>query len=394
MELLATWLLPDGRAGAALPDGRTVRVAGAVPGDRVQVEVTAERGRAVDAVVTRVASASPDRRPPRCPHAATCGGCDLDGVDAAARLRWLGAMLGHVYGRPDVPVVASPRQEGHRARITLHFDGGRVGYRAPRSHDLVPIERCLVARPEVQAALDRLQRLLADEPAAFDGLTDVELRTDGAHTVSVFSGRLRSAAAAATLARLGDVVVDAKTLAGEPGLTLTVGGLPLHVGPRAFFQVNPEVNELLGDFVRSSVLAAAPERVLDLYAGVGNLSLPLARAGTPVVAVEAPGPGAEDLRRNAKGLPVEVLAVAAERFDPSRTPFDAVILDPPRAGAPGVLAKVGRLRPKVLVYVSCFAPSAARDLAGLSGYELVDVRGFDLFPATHHVESVAVLRRR
>ncbi|MCA9495269.1 MAG: class I SAM-dependent RNA methyltransferase, partial [Myxococcales bacterium] len=134
-------------------------------------------------------------------------------------------------------------------------------------------------------------------------------------------------------------------------------------------------------------------RVLDLYAGIGNLSLPLAARGLPVIAVEAPGPGSEDLRRNAAGLPAEVHARPVERFDASRSPFDALVLDPPRAGAPGVLPKVTLLRPRVIVLVSCFAASAARDLAELKGYRAVSVRCFDLFPDTHHVETVVVLER-
>lgn len=391
LPVRAEWLLPDGRAGATLPDGRTVRLAGALPGDEVDAVVTGVRGRAVDADVVAIRVPSPDRRPPPCPHSARCGGCDLDQADPAARRRWLGAMLAHVYGRPGpVEVVASPRAEGHRARIGLHLEAGRVGYRAPRSHTLVPIERCRVARPEVQAAFERLHARLAEEPQAFEGLTDVEIRTDGAATAFVFAGRAHRPEA---LAPLGTVVVDGRTVHGDPLLSVDGGGGPLRVGPRAFYQVNLEANVLLGGFVREAVAAAAPERVLDLYAGVGNLSLPLARAGTPVVAVESPGPGAEDLRRNARGLPVEVVALPVERFDPSRTPFDAVVLDPPRAGAPGVLPKVLRNRPKVVVYVSCFAPSAARDLAAIRGYEVAEVRGFDLFPDTHHVESVVVLRR-
>ncbi len=391
MDADLTWLLPDGRAGASLPDGRMLRVAGGLPGDRVTVAPTQERGRTVDATVSARLADSPHRRVAPCPLTEACGGCDLAAADPAARLSWLGAMLAHVYHR-DVPVVVtpSPRPTGHRARITLHFQDGALGYRAPRSHVLVPVAQCPVARPEVQSALDALLALLSAEPRAFSGLTDVELRTDGARVVYAFEGRT---ADPARLSPLGNVVVDGRTVAGNPALDLVVDGVHLRVGARSFYQVNLEVNLLLGAFVRETLRNAGAERVLDLYAGVGNLSLPLAATGTPVVAVESPGPGAEDLRHNARGLPVEVKALSAEKFDPSRTPFDAVILDPPRAGAAGVLPRVLRNRPKTVVYVSCFAPSAARDLANAQGYELVDLRGFDLFPDTHHVESVAVLRR-
>ena len=106
-----------------------------------------------------------------------------------------------------------------------------------------------------------------------------------------------------------------------------------------------------------------------------------------------PGSASEDLRFNGAALGVQAVAATLERFDPSRTPFDAVVLDPPRAGAPGVLARVTRQRPRTIVYVSCFPPSAAKDLQEAKGYRIASVTAFELFPDTHHVEAVVVLER-
>jgi 23S rRNA (uracil1939-C5)-methyltransferase len=186
-------------------------------------------------------------------------------------------------------------------------------------------------------------------------------------------------------------------VAGVPTLTLEVDGVQLRASPRAFYQVNLEANGLLVAWVREQVLQRRPERVLDLYAGIGNLSLPLAARGVPVAAVESEGQAVADLRHTAQRWShVSAIVQRVERFDPSREAFDVVLLDPPRAGAPGILPRVVRNRPRAIVYVSCHAPSAARDLRKIRGrgYELVATRCFDLFPDTHHLETVLVLERR
>lgn len=391
--LRTTWLLPDGRAGGRTDDGRTVRIAGAVPGDLVAYVPTGGTGRTVDAVVGEILEPSPDRRAPVCPHSATCGGCDLDGFAASARAEALTAMVARSFRwEQPIPFVPSPRPIGHRARIKLAIEGGRLGYRAARSHDLVPIDVCRVARPEIAVAHATLQAWLDADPSRTRGLVGVELRSDGERVVYAFESDGKSDPK--TLSQLGDVAVDGRRISGDPVLELQGDGVRLRASPASFYQVNLENNLALVAHVREIVTERRSERVLDLYAGIGNIGLAIAAAGTPVVAVESPGPGAEDLRFNASPFPgTEILAVKAEKFEPSRVAFDAVVLDPPRSGAAGVLGRVARNRPKTVVYVSCFAPNAARDLGELKGYTLRSLTAFDLFPDTHHVEVVAVLER-
>lgn len=378
-EIEIGWLLPDGRGGGRDEHG-IVRLEGALPGDVVLTD--GER-----VVERRVAS--PDRRAPACPHADRCGGCDLAELRPEARVEALRRTVAHAL-RLDPPPewVPSPRPTGHRARIKLAIEGGRVGYRPPRSHDLVPVDTCLVARDEVRAALDRLRACTLP-----DGLDGVEIRSDGERAVYAFtaSGRVDATA----LAGLGDVALDGRAVAGEPTLTLRVGGLSLRASPRSFYQVNLEINEALVGHVRDVVLGMRPERVLDLYCGVGNLSLPIADAGVPVTAVELEGQAIADLRASRGDRPVDAVASAVERYDPTRAAFDVVVLDPPRAGAPGVVGRLLRQRPRALVYVSCHLPSAVRDLkdALRAGYALTSVRCFDMFPDTHHFETVLVLVR-
>ena len=194
------------------------------------------------------------------------------------------------------------------------------------------------------------------------------------------------------------MALDGRRLSGDPTLWLSVGDLRLRASPRTFYQVNLELNAVLVDLVVAAVREARPQRTLDLYAGNGNFTLPLARhTDAPVLAVEREGQATADLAASAEaaGLRVPVLTLPVERFDPSREPFDVVVLDPPRAGAPGVVPRLLRNRPRRIVYVACHPPSAARDLrpALKAGYRLVRAQALDLFPDTHHVETVAILDR-
>lgn len=384
-QLDVEWILPDGRVGGRTPDG-TFKVHGPLVGERIQPTAGKPRGRTLEISAYDSLSPSPHRVEHACPVQAACGGCDLGALDPTVRAQQLAAMVQRALQLDAPPaLVPSPRASRHRARIRLSIDGQTLGYRGARSHALVPVGDCLAARDEVAARIAEVRDALP-----LPGATAVEIRSDGVRAVLAFDGKIPRGA----LDRLDDVAVEGRAVRGDPTLVLP-GAVPMRASPRSFYQVNLEANALLVAHVVALVEAVAPERVLDLYAGIGNLSLPLAARGTPVAAVELEGQAVADLRHNAQGLPVEVIGVDAGRFDPSRTPFDVVVLDPPRAGAPGVVDRLLLQRPRRIVLVSCHVPSAARDIAPLlrAGYRLGPVTAFDLFPDTHHVETVLALDR-
>lgn len=371
-----------------------VALDGALPGDVVTWTEGRRRGRFVEGDLCEIVTESPHRIAPTCPHASTCGGCDLGAFEPNARSAALSEVVRRaVAWDAEVPWVPSPHAVGYRGRVTLHVDAGRLGYRAAGSHALAPIDGCEIANPAIQGRLPDLAALVARAPDAPP--RRVEVRTDGHRVVLVWDDAV-TAAPPRDDAAFPDVAHGARVLAGDPTLSLEVDGVPLKAPPTAFFQVNAGINALLAAWVRDRVLAVDPERVLDLYAGIGNLGLPLARRGVPVVAVERDGPALEALRdvATAHGWNVEAIARPAENFDPAFTPYDVAVLDPPRAGAGQVLARVLRNRPKRVVYVACDIVAAARDVRQhAKGYRLTDVCAFDMFPKTHHVEVGLVLDR-
>ena len=398
MQVEVMWLLPDGQGAGRGPDG-ILHVPGGLPGDLVEAEAVSRQGSTTTTSITALVRPSLDRRPPPCPWSASCGGCDLDALSSTGQIRAKAEMVRHAARLDEAPPInASPRASGYRARVRLEIREGRVGFHGARSHQLVEIGVCGIARPEVALALDRFRSFLNENPS--EGLTHVELRSDGQRVVfSLESGGSVPRITRDALPGLGDVALDGRRIAGEPTLTLSVLGHRLRASPKSFYQVNLEINEALVAYVLARLAEVSPERALDLYSGIGNFGLPIAsRLNIPVLAVEREGQATEDLKSSAEsaGLAgLRTLALPVEKMDPSREPFDVVVLDPPRAGAPGLLPKLLLSRPRRIVYVACYPPSAARDLKPAldAGYTLSGVQAFDQFPDTHHVEAVFVLDR-
>lgn len=328
----------------------------------------------------------------RCVVHAACLGDQAGAQDALDGRAQRLATLGHALGQAVQPATEMPPG---RCRVSLRpLPDGRLGQALPRTHDLHPVAWCGLAHPAIQAVLPTL-------PPMPRGLGDAELRTDGDRVVLAAHSRgprFRKTLAA-DLRKLAlpvhGVASDGQTVQGDPTLSLRVGGITHQVGPDSFTQVHLDTNAALVAAVMEE--AAGATAVLDLYAGCGNLSLPLALAGAQLTMIEASAPSCSDARRTAKahGLTVDVRQGDAGRFQAGDAFFDLAVLDPPRAGAPGVLAQVVTTRPSTIIFVCCNPGHLARDLrpALESGYAITRLQAFDMFPLTRHVEVLAVLRR-
>ena len=283
--------------------------------------------------------------------------------------------LGRV-GVPVQPMVPSPLQSGSRARVKLRGGPGGLGFHLPGSHDLwivPPDELARIARPEVVAMVTRL----AD--CGIDG--EVEVCSNGERVVCVLEKH-------APVPKDVDASVGKKRKSGDP--VLFVDGL--RVSPTSFLQVNLEVNRLVVAYVDAILERAKPARILDLYGGVGNLSARANARGTPVTLVEREGSATGDAGKNLPGA--QILDLDAGRWKPGQTFYDVAILDPPRAGAPGVIERLTVTRPRLILYLSCDPGTLARDLGTLpKGYAVTALQPFDMFPGTEHVETLAIIER-
>lgn len=390
-------------------DGRVVFVRHTLPGERVRALVTdGAVGAPLRADAVEVLEASPDRVVAPCPYAGPgrCGGCDWQHASLVAQRRLKAAVVreqllrlgGIEVDLPEVEELPGARDGlGWRTRVQFHIGpGGRAGFTRHRSHDVVPVDRCLIAAPRVEE--------VGVEAARWQGAAAVEVVASALdRAVVVTAGR--GDVAVPDLAAAASVLSGRRTGAteavrGRPGVREEALGRVWRVSGSGFWQVHPAAAEHLTAAVLDALQPREGESALDLYCGVGLFAgalAPLVGAGGRVTAVESDVAAARDARHNLTDLPaVEVLTGRVEEvlLTTGLRRADLVVLDPPRSGAgPEVTRWVCSLRPRRVAYLSCDPASLGRDLATARehGYPLAALRGFDAFPMTQHVECLALL---
>ncbi|WP_431905084.1 class I SAM-dependent RNA methyltransferase [Micromonospora carbonacea] len=414
VELTVDAVAPGGHCVARV-DGQVVFVRHALPGERVVAEVTEVHRGFVRADAVTVLDAAPQRVAPPCPYAkpGLCGGCDLQHVAPAAQLDWKAAVvreqLRRLAGlteaeidRLGVRVAALPGGPlGWRSRVRYAVDAaGRAGLLKHRSHEVVPVDRCLIAHPAIQA----LPLLGRPWPAA--EAVEAVASTGGDVTVTALPPDAAPPAAPAALpaAPLDGLTAPAVAppAAGPQTVREVAAGREWTLPASGFWQVHPAAADTLVDAVLDLLDPQPGESAWDLYGGAGLFAAAVAARVGPaarVTVVESAGAGVAAARDNLRDLPgVEVVAARVETALARRRitgPVDLVVLDPPRSGAGArVVRDVVAAGPRAVAYVACDPAAFARDVRTFAeaGWELAGLRGFDLFPMTRHVELVGLLR--
>ncbi|HWN10258.1 MAG TPA: class I SAM-dependent RNA methyltransferase [Pyrinomonadaceae bacterium] len=397
-------LLPGG-VGLAHADGLTLFVSLAAPEDIVRVRIDRVSGKVVFASIVEIIKPSPVRIEPPCPYFGLCGGCDFQQLNYEAQLsakveiiRDCLHRIAKIEAPLDIPIHASPKPWQYRARATWQFDrsANRLGYFIRGSNDVCDVEYCAVLVPELQQALEQLRNEIPSGqlPKHIDAVSGDEGVSVAVRNVEV-SGN------------------------NAPTITRRIGNETYHFSAEGFFQVN---HDLLEPLIGTALGDAVGRTAIDLYCGVGLFTLPLARRFERVIGVEANPLATDFARRNiesaglarrgtsptvSEGSEGEGTATPAtaeivtarvgdwlRQHSVSLGPVDFLLLDPPRTGAENKdIAGILSLRPTQISYVSCDPATLARDLKKLmaAGYSLDSVAAFDMFPQTHHVETIARL---
>lgn len=377
-------ILPGG-VGLAHAEGQTLFVSLAAPGDRARVRVESIRGRAAFASIVEVLEPSSVRVEPPCSYFGRCGGCDFQQLTYEAQLAAKAEIIrdclrrvAHTEPPAEFEVVPSPEVWRYRSRARWQHDAVRrhLGYYERGSHHICDVAECPVAAPPVAERLARLRELMVE-------------------------GTLPQAAEFEAVAGDEGVALDPPVEpADEREQLRRILGETYRFDAGCFFQINHALLEpLVAEGLRGT--AEGGETALDLYSGVGLFTLPLARRFQRVVAVEGNPASAAYARRNLSDASlnnarVETSSVgdwlAHNSSELSRADF--VLLDPPRAGAePEAVRGIIELKPAHISYVSCDPATLARDLRRLldADYRIHSLRAFDMFPQTHHVETVVHL---
>lgn len=408
----ATELDPFGQ-GVARHNGKALFIAGLLPSERAEITLTEDKRQYARGQVKRRLNDSPERRAPRCPYFGVCGGCQQQHASVAlqqeSKSRALARLIKH-----DVDEIIADQPWGYRrrARLSLSYQPKtarlEMGFRKAASSDIVDIRQCPILVPRLEALLPDVHACLS----TLDGvrhLGHIELVLANNSPLMV----LRHTAALSKkdrekLERFSHSQDLALFLAPQSEILEQVtgeapwyasNGLRLTFSPRDFIQVNDGVNQQMIATALAWLDVQQSDRVLDLFCGMGNFTLPLAQKAACVVGVEGVealvAKGQENAREN--GLQNVTFFHQNLEDDVTQQPwarqgFDKILLDPARAGAPGVMQHIIKLAPKRVVYVSCNPATLARDSEALvsGGYQIQRLAMLDMFPHTGHLESIVL----
>jgi 23S rRNA (uracil1939-C5)-methyltransferase len=365
-----------------------------------------------------------------CKHFGVCGGCTLPGVPYAAQLETKRKDLSRLIGIDVPPFIPSPLESGFRNKVAFVFgEGGVMGHYALGSQRIIPIDECPVHHARGNRIAFALRDRLRRARIAPGILRHIVIRTtaDGreASAMLVVSRNDKSLRAPVRgllasperpegffvniHAKPGPFMVGEETIKidGRSHVKESIGGVSYLVSPTAFFQTNVGAGAILVKLVLEQIdepHGSSPQRVLDLYCGSGLFSLPLAKSGASVTAIEENRQAIADAETNVRlnRLPEGQIRFISARVEDAlarvtKEPWDAVVLDPPRQGCPPpvITGVFERMRPKLVVYVSCNPDALAKELPVIlkTGYRVSRVQPVDMFPHTDHVETVMAFER-
>lgn len=417
-------VVAGGKGLARLANGQVVLVTSVLPSETVTIRVTRQHKGFAAAEVVQIDQASPDRIPAPCPYYERCGGCDLQHARYSAQLAIKQQILSESLQRAHLPLscvieptLASPLPFAYRSRIRLHLDAtGQLGFHQATSNAVVPVRRCLLATDPINRVLESLgeSEWLARLAGQISAIELIHNPADDRIVLVLlpFRDAKIDSNLATQMAGLADEVIVLALQRKMP--SPAVASLSQHFVPhgldyklgwdhRCFFQVNSQQNaqmiELALDLLPQPV---HPRTVLDLFCGIGNFSIPLALRGFMVTGVEHNRRSIFWAQENSRRAGVSnTRFIAADVEQQLRTSvkqqarFDCILLDPPRQGLGKAAALLANLEPDRIISVSCDPATLARDLALITaeGYRLTRLIPVDMFPQTHHIESIGLLER-
>jgi len=378
-------IVPNGY-GLSFAEGLTVFTGLAAAGDELVVEIRQLKHNTAFAEIVEVVTPSLDRVEAPCVYFGACGGCDFQQLNYQAQLDAKLAIIrdsltriGKLERYPDIEMVPSPQQFDYRLRAQWHVNrpDKKIGYYRRNSHDLVDIERCLVLAPELEDLLENTRRTL-DWDAIWSDKTQIDAALGDDGSVSLFSPEFSQNATSVSYSAYGE---------------------RFFYSAQSFFQGN---RFLVNELIKSAVGGAEGKNALDLYSGVGLFTLPLARHFKKVIGVEDNDQAVDFAEKNAEaaGLEnVDFVRRSVRHYLNEKLPenTDFLLLDPPRAGAENdTIQNILKIGAKQISYVSCEPSILARDLRKFleDGYLIDSITALDLFPQTHHVETVVRLSRK
>ena len=384
LEVSIEKIVPNG-FGLAFAENLTVFVALAAKGDRLRVKIIQIKGKSAFTEIVEIIEPSADRVEPECIYFGNCGGCNFQQLNYPAQLaakveivKDCLSRIGKINYEKEIRIVASPHDYKYRARTAWHVDTRRkkIGYFQRNSHAVIDVKECPILTPPLQNLLTELRETV-EWKSFWAEIVEIEAAAGG-ENVSIYSNEI---------------------IEPTEEINFQADENRYFYNAQTFFQGNPFLIESL---IETATGSATGETALDLYCGVGLFTLPLSKNFAKVIGIEGYERAVDFARKNIENARIENAAVFAENVSEwlaenvaDVQEIDFVLLDPPRTGTEKfTIENLLKIKPKEISYVSCEPSILARDLQILSqSYSIESITAIDLFPQTHHVETVVRLKR-
>lgn len=414
-------------------DNQKTLIEGVISGETVSAKIQSTGKKQTTGVATTIITPSTDRIQPPCQFYKQCGGCNFQHMTYPRQLQEKQNILKDLLLESKTPLLTaatnsiaatlpSPKQFHYRQRIRLQVDDNQtLGFHKRRSHDCIAIDSCLLAVPEINDCLkDMLIQTSFDKLLQQTGALEILFDPDRAMLSILihFNRKPRPAdkqhaqTMIGSIANLKNIFFSGEGFAvtGQDSLSFTLPPLTEHTTQSlqlsletgGFCQVNVEQNTNLVKTVLEFCNITAEDKVLDLFCGMGNFSIPLAEKAQSVLGIEGQGSAIRSAKNNSSQakqknttFTKQPIHAACSTLAKAGEQFDCLVLDPPRQGAPGLARILSALCRKRLIYISCDPATLCRDLEELlnHGFTLNKLQPIDMFPQTHHIETVALLEK-
>lgn len=386
--------------GITYINGKICFVEKALPGEIVKIKIVSETKKYLIGRVLDYYKISDARTEDRCMYADVCGGCDLEYLklndENSFKCEKVKEILCKFGGVSDTLVrdVTCANEYGYRNKVTLHGNNGDLGYYEKNSNSIISIDKCLLADEKINKVITVL-----NEMKFTSDIKEVVIRVsnDSSEVMVSLKGVVDDYF---LLRNVVDVlIINDEVLLGEESIISSIGNRKYYVSDKSFFQVNKELTKALYDEVRAVVAKEKPEKVLDLYCGTGTIGIYISDLVSEVVGIDYSKEGIKDAKKNV-GLNdvcnADFICEKVENVIENFNDIDMIIVDPPRAGLDTkTLDNIKRIGAKTVVYVSCDPVTLGRDLKILdTDYEVIEVKPYNMFPRTYHVECVSILHRK
>ena len=391
--------LDDLGRGVAYVDGKITFVPKTIPGDIVRINITKEKKKFNEAECLELIASSPSRIAAPCPYFAKCGGCQLQSLEYDKTIQYKKEKIDNILRKNkivhEVEMIDNPKPYNYRNKISLKVIDGKIGYYLSGSHELIEVLACRIANLAINTCLSFVKTfniINGEVVIRCNQNEEILLVINSNDKLDIDVDKLKKHI------KLVGIIINNKVYYGESYLFERINNCLFKISYDSFFQVNPYVASKLFQMVKDNI--RANDKVLDLYCGVGTLSLMAASKAKSVVGIEIVPNAILNAIFNAQinGLNNVkfLLNDVREAINKISLDFTKVIVDPPRSGlTKDIIEVLLKIKPESIIYVSCDPQTLVRDYKLLMGdYVLEKAYALDMFSYTYHVESLWLLKRR